>query len=88
MTSFPQGETLHKRQPSDTATLGLIRICAGFLTLYIHLVYSYEFFELVGKDAWISQDLAAQVHEEYPIAEPDLGWPTGPRTPPPSARLT
>jgi hypothetical protein len=75
-------------QPSDTATLGLIRICAGLLTLYIHLVYSYEFFQLFGKDAWISEGLAEQIHHEYPIAEPDLDWPTGPRTPPQDTGLS
>ena len=29
-------------RPCDTATLGLIRICAGFLILYVHLIYSLD----------------------------------------------
>jgi hypothetical protein len=61
-------------QPSDTATLGLIRICAGLLILWVHLVYSYQLFELFGKDAWISYDLATDYRKEYPIQRTWPGW--------------
>ncbi len=61
-------------QPSDTATLGLIRICAGFLILWVHMVYSYQLYDLFGKDAWISADLAHDMRTEYPIYQTWMGW--------------
>jgi hypothetical protein len=61
-------------QPSDTATLGLIRLCAGFMILWVHLVYSYQLFELFGKDAWVSADLANDIRKEYPFPRTWLGW--------------
>ncbi len=61
-------------QPSDTATLGLIRICAGSLILWVHLVYSYQLYDLFGKDAWINYDLATEVRKDYPIPPTELGW--------------
>jgi hypothetical protein len=61
-------------EPSDTATLGLIRLCAGFLILYVHLIYSYDLYRLFGKDAWISYDLATELRKDYPIAMSQTGW--------------
>ncbi len=61
-------------QPSDTATLGLIRICAGFLILWVHVVYSYQLYELFGKDAWINADLANDIRKEYPIGGMGFDW--------------
>jgi hypothetical protein len=71
-------------EPSDTATLGLIRICAGFLILYVHAVYSYDLYRLFGKDAWISYDLATSLRKEYPVMGSDLAW-EGPAALPPPA---
>jgi len=62
-------------QPSDTATLGLIRLCAGFLILYVHAMYSYQLYQLFGKDAWISADVAHDFRTEYPIVAPEVSWP-------------
>jgi hypothetical protein len=61
-------------QPTDTATLGLIRICAGLLILWVHLVYSYQLYDLFGRDAWISYDLATEIRKEYPIQRAWLDW--------------
>jgi hypothetical protein len=81
LTGFLQSVNRFFFQPSDTATLGLIRICAGFLTLYVHLIYSYDLYNLVGKDAWISHDLATDMRKEYPISPMWPGW-TEPEAPP------
>ncbi len=62
-------------QPSDTATLGLIRICAGFLILYVHAMYSYQLYQLFGKDAWISADLIHDIRTQSPIVTPETSWP-------------
>jgi hypothetical protein len=72
-------------QPSDTATLGLIRICAGFLILWVHLVYSYQLYDLFGKDAWISYDLATEIRKEYPIQATDTDWYGKKPDPPPAS---
>jgi hypothetical protein len=61
-------------QPSDTATLGLIRLCAGFLILWVHAVYSYQLYDLFGKDAWINADLANDIRKNYPIMPTSLSW--------------
>jgi hypothetical protein len=72
-------------EPSDTATLGLIRLCAGFLILYVHLIYSYQLFQLFGKDAWINYDVATDFRKEYPIPPSDMSWePQKSTLPPPS----
>jgi hypothetical protein len=61
-------------EPGDTATLGLIRVCAGFLILYVHLVYSYDLYRFCGKDAWISYDLATDLRKDYPFASNSFEW--------------
>lgn len=61
-------------KPSDTATLGLIRITAGFLILWVHAVYSYQLYDLFGKDAWINADLAEDIRKNYPIMPTQLDW--------------
>jgi hypothetical protein len=61
-------------QPSDTATLGLIRIVAGFLILWVHAVYSYQLYDLFGKDAWINADLAEDFRKNFPILPQNLDW--------------
>jgi hypothetical protein len=61
-------------EPSDTATLGLIRICAGFLVLYVHVIYSYDLYRLFGKNAWLSYDLVTETRKEYPISASDTDW--------------
>jgi len=61
-------------EPSDTATLGLIRICAGFLVLYVHLMYSYDLYRLFGKDAWISHELVTDTRKNYPIIASQFEW--------------
>ncbi len=40
-------------KPSDPTTLGLIRISAGLLVLYVHLVYCIGLMNYLGPDAWI-----------------------------------
>lgn len=40
--------------PTDTATLGLIRICTGAMLLYTHLVWSLDLEAFFGPHAWLS----------------------------------
>jgi hypothetical protein len=61
-------------QPANPTTLGLMRICAGLLTLYIHLAYSIDLFGFFGKDAWLSLARANQNRAEAPWFLPPAGW--------------
>jgi len=60
--------------PADPTTLGLMRIAAGCVALYIHLAYSLELNEFFGPDAWLSQEAANRERLEQPIFAPALGW--------------
>jgi hypothetical protein len=40
--------------PTDTATLGVIRICTGAMLFYTHLVWSLDLEAFFGRDAWLS----------------------------------
>ena len=46
--------------PADAATLSLIRILAGAMLLYTHLVWTIGLDSFFGPHAWISPDAAAQ----------------------------
>ncbi|MBS0211005.1 MAG: HTTM domain-containing protein [Planctomycetes bacterium] len=46
--------------PSDPATLGMIRILAGAMLLYTHLVWTINLTDFFGPNAWISQSVAAR----------------------------
>ena len=41
-------------EPADPATLALIRICAGAMLLYTHLVWTIDLVDFFGPDAWVS----------------------------------
>lgn len=41
--------------PADPTTLGLIRICAGMVILYVHIAYTFDLLDFFGADAWINQ---------------------------------
>jgi hypothetical protein len=60
--------------PGDPTTLGLIRICAGAITLYVHLVYTLDLQTLVGRDAWISTDRINEFRHDIPVVPPPDMW--------------
>lgn len=73
--------------PSDTATFGLIRIAAGLMAFYVHLVYCYDLQELFGKNAWLDHATANAFRLEVPVELPALEWQTKPPDlPPPATR--
>lgn len=47
--------------PTDPATLGLIRILAGSMLLYTHLVWTTELEAFFGPSGWISKELLTQL---------------------------
>lgn len=48
--------------PSDPATLGAIRICAGFMLFYTHLVWSKDLLGFVGTEGRLSADFVERFH--------------------------
>jgi Vitamin K-dependent gamma-carboxylase len=43
-------------EPADPATLGLIRICAGAMVFYTHLIWSLDLVAFFGPHAWLSPE--------------------------------
>ena len=48
-------------------TLGLIRICCGLITLYVHLAYTGDLQPLFGREAWLSLDTMNAIRHETPV---------------------
>src|SRR5438552_14628274 len=42
-------------RPADPLPLGVMRIFAGAVILYIHLIYSFDLQAFVGKEAWLDR---------------------------------
>jgi hypothetical protein len=61
-------------RPADPTTLGLIRICCGLITLYVHLAYSYDLQEFFGRDAWYNLETANSFRHEAPWVAPPTSW--------------
>ena len=47
--------------PSDPATLGAIRICAGAMLFYTHLVWGLDLDAFFGAHSWVTADAAEQI---------------------------
>jgi uncharacterized membrane protein YphA (DoxX/SURF4 family) len=56
--------------PADPATLGLIRILAGAMLLYTHLIWTKDLDAFFGADPWLSVE-AVQFFQEGPPANAD-----------------
>jgi hypothetical protein len=50
--------------PADAATLGLIRILAGAMLLYTHLVWSVGLWDFFGPDGWLSAEAVRSLQRE------------------------
>ena len=61
-------------EPSDPTTLGLMRIFAGILMLYVQLVYCIGLTDYLGPYAWISNDVAKYMRTDNAIRGPASGW--------------
>jgi hypothetical protein len=57
--------------PADPTLLGLIRICCGLITLYVHLAYTGDLPQFFGRDAWCDTPTMNNIRENY-------RWPTQP----------
>ena len=48
--------------PNEPHTLSLIRILAGSMLFYTHLVWAFDLLEFLGPNAWLPKDLAREFH--------------------------
>jgi hypothetical protein len=55
-------------RPADPTTLGLIRIAAGLIVLYVHLVYTFDLQQLFGEHAWVDARAINLLRKQMPIA--------------------
>jgi hypothetical protein len=60
--------------PADPSTLGLIRICCGLVTFYVHLAYSFGLLSYVGEGAWSNNEAAYYLRHEAEVYAPQQGW--------------
>jgi hypothetical protein len=59
--------------PADPATLGLIRICAGAMLFYTHLVWSLDLTEFIGPAGWLPRE-SVDVVQQGTYAWSYLWW--------------
>jgi hypothetical protein len=60
--------------PTDPTPLGLIRLLAGFLVLYVHIAYCYDLEAFFGDKAWIDSQTINLLRAEGPVGVPPSGW--------------
>lgn len=60
--------------PADPTVLGLVRICAGLVVLYIHLAYSFDLQAVFGSDAWVNLASFNEVRRDAPIVVRGNQW--------------
>ncbi len=60
--------------PADPTPMAFIRIVTGCLTLYVHLVYSFDLTAFFGRDAWYDLDTANRGRWEEPTRVPATAW--------------
>ncbi len=51
-------------EPADPATLGLIRICAGAMLFYTHLIWSLDLSSFFGPHAWLSPEAVGLLQKD------------------------
>jgi hypothetical protein len=51
-------------EPTDPATLGLVRICTGAMLFYTHLVWSLDLTAFFGPQGWLSSEAVRQLQAD------------------------
>lgn len=61
--------------PSDPATIGFVRLAAGLMIFYTHLVWSLDLEGFFGRDAWVSREaMTAFLDGDRPAYRPTDPW--------------
>jgi len=72
-------------RPTSPVGLGLIRILAGSIALYVHLAYTVDLQEFFGEHAWIGADDIRFIVKEQPVPRPWTSWDNPKPAPPPAS---
>lgn len=56
--------------PADPTTLGLIRVCAGFLVLYVYFAYTPDLQNFLGANAWLDYSAITDFRKDQPVLTP------------------
>src|SRR5437868_790271 len=64
-------------RPADPLPLGVMRLFAGAVILYIHLIYSLDLQALVGKEAWLDKAPLDYLRYKAPFSPPIMDWGEG-----------
>lgn len=60
--------------PRSPLTLGLMRIFAGLVVFYVHLVYSADLLAFFGKDAWVNMETMDLLRHDYRSNVLPIDW--------------
>jgi hypothetical protein len=60
--------------PADPTVLGLIRIFAGLMLVYVHVLSGLQLQELFGAHGWLDVETANLLREQAPVFAPPDGW--------------
>src|SRR5207247_1298293 len=74
LRAFAEGWQRFWFAPADPTVLGLIRIFAGLMLVYVHVLSGLQLQELFGADAWLDVETANILRKEAPIFPPPTGW--------------
>jgi hypothetical protein len=72
--------------PGDPTTLGFLRLVTGFIVLYVHLAYCFDFHSFFGPHAWWGLNEANRERREAPTPVPTFwddksgGWDETPKS--------
>ena len=64
-------------RPADPLPLGVMRIFAGVVILYIHLIFSLDLQALVGKEAWLDKEPLEFLRKKAQFYPPTTDWNDG-----------
>jgi hypothetical protein len=68
--------------PADPTRLGFMRIICGMVVLFIHVVYTQDLQEFMGKNAWIDLTSINEHRLEQPWLVMSWDWNAAPQHPP------
>src|SRR5438309_1267084 len=73
-------------RPADPTPLGLVRICAGLVVLYIHVMYSFDLLAFMGPNGWASTQDMIHYRDTVPHYLRSQDWKEMPDYQPPTEK--
>src|SRR5262245_22539444 len=63
-------------KPGDPTTLGLMRLIAGTVVVYVHLAHTPDLINFFGPKGWADDKLVENLRHEYPVILLSSEWDT------------